>query len=146
MTAKRGIRTYGERAVAATLAEYKHLIEMSVFTSQDPGKMTEEEKRRALRTINLTKEKRCGKIKGKTVADGSKQWLYTTKAETVSLTIGLEALFASFMIDIHEGRAIQTFDVPRAYIQTSMPEDKNTYMKFEGEFVDILCESGKSFK
>ena len=72
MTAKRGIRTYGERAVAAMLAEYKQLIGMSVFTSQDPGKMTEEEKKRALRAINLIKEKRCGKIKGRTVADGSK--------------------------------------------------------------------------
>ena len=114
--------------------------------SQDPRKMTEEEKRRALRTINLIKEKRCSKIKGRIVADGSKQRLYITKAETASPIIGLEALFASFIIDAHERRAIQTFDAPGAYLQTPMPEDKNTHMKFEGEFVDILCESDKSFK
>ena len=56
--------------------------------------------------MNLIKEKCCGKIKGRTVANGSKQRLYIIKAETASPTIGLEALFASFMIDVHKGRAI----------------------------------------
>ena len=50
------------------------------------------------------------------------------------------------MIDVHEERAIQTLDVLGAYLQTPMPEDKNIHMKFEGEFVDILCKSDKSFK
>ena len=100
----------------------------------------------ALRAINLIKEKRCGKIKGQTVADGSTQRLYTSRAETASPTIGLEALYASLMIDAHEGRAVQTFDVPGAYLQTPMPENKIVHMKFEGEFVDILCESDESFR
>jgi len=53
---KKGIRTYGERAVAAMLAEYKQLIGMSVFAPQDPKGMTPEQKSRALRAINLIKE------------------------------------------------------------------------------------------
>jgi hypothetical protein len=50
------------------------------------------------------------------------------------------------MIDAHEGRAVQTFDVPGAYLQTPMPEDKIIHMKFEGDFVDILCKSDESFR
>ena len=80
------------------------------------------------------------------MADGSKQRVYTTREETASPTIGMEALLASLMIDAHEGRAVQTFDVPGAYLQTPMPEGKIVHMKFEGEFVDILCDSDKSFR
>ena len=70
--------------------------------------------------MNLIAEKRCGKIKGRTVVDSSKQQVDTTKTETASPTIGLEVLFTSFMIDAHEGRVAQTFDVPGVYLQTPM--------------------------
>ena len=47
-------------------------------------------------------------------------------------TITLEALFESLLIDAHEGRAVYTFDVPGAYVHTSLPHDKIVHMKFEG--------------
>ena len=61
------------------------------------------------------------------------------REETTSPTITLEALFSSLLIDAHEGRAVQTFDVPEAYLHASLPYDKVVHMKFEGEFVEMMC-------
>ena len=36
--------------------------------------------------------------------------------------------------------AVYTFDVPEAYLHASLPDDNIVHMKFEGEFVDIMCE------
>jgi hypothetical protein len=127
------------------IGEYKQLVDRAVFSAQDPALMTPEEKKRALCAINLIKEKRCGKIEGRTIADGSQKRVYTSKAETASPTRSLEALFVSLMVDAHEGRAVQNFDVPGAYLQTPMPDDLIVHMIFEGEFVDILCDADPSF-
>ena len=35
------------------------------------------------------------------------------------------------------------FDVPGAYLHANMPEDKFAVIKFENEFVDIMCEINK---
>jgi len=78
MSAKVGIKKFGDRAVAAMLSEYKQLTKRAmpgkpVFGTIDPTTLTTEEKRRALEAVNLIKNKRCRKIKGWTCANGSKQ-------------------------------------------------------------------------
>ena len=55
-------------------------------------------------------------------------------------TIAIEALFASILTDVHEGRAVQTFEVTGVYLRTPLPNDKVVHMKFEGKFLDIMCE------
>ena len=71
MHASRGIMLFKERAVVALLKEYKQLHDMSVFGRVAYESLTVEEKKKALRAINLIKEKRCGKIKGRACAVGS---------------------------------------------------------------------------
>ena len=74
-----GIKRYGEKAVEAMKKEYAQLGEKDkdVFETQDPKKLTKEQKRKALRAINLIKKKRdTGKIKGRMAADGSRQRVY----------------------------------------------------------------------
>ena len=44
-----------------------------MFEGLDPASLSKEQKRNSLHAINLIKEKRNGKIKGRTVADGRKQ-------------------------------------------------------------------------
>ena len=78
MSAKKGIKIYGERAIAAIMKEFTQSDKGAV-----PGKpviqpvhaytLTSEMKKMALEAVNLIAEKRCGTIKGKTCADGSKQ-------------------------------------------------------------------------
>ena len=140
MEAKRGIKTYGKIAVIDILNEYKQLYKLDVLGTQNATIMPCQEKYRALRAVKLIKEKRCGKIKGRMCADGSRQSTYIPRKGAMSLTIALEALFASLFIDAQEGRAVHTFDVPVEYLHSSLIYDKVLHMKFEGEFVDIMCE------
>jgi hypothetical protein len=68
-----------------------------------------------LRAINLIKEKRSGKIKGRAVADGSETRKYIPREEVTSPTIATTSLFTSLVIDAQEGRAVHTFDVPEVH-------------------------------
>ena len=152
MSAKAGIKKFGDQAVAAMLSEYKQLNEgpmpgKPVFGCIDPTTITREEKRRALEAVNLIKKKRCGKIKGRTCADGSKQKRYLKHGESISSpTVSLEAIVGTLLIDANEGRDVAIFDVPGAYLQAEMPKEKKLLMKFRDEFVDIMCEVNPEYK
>ena len=81
MSAKTGIKRFEDKALAAMLSKYKHLNTgvvpgKPVFGCIDPTTLTREEKRKALEAVNLIKKKICGKIKGRTCADGSKKKRY----------------------------------------------------------------------
>ena len=54
MTAKKGIKTHGERAVAAMYKEYTQLEEIKLMVALEPG-LTISQKKGALRAINLIK-------------------------------------------------------------------------------------------
>ena len=73
MSAEKGLKTYGQRAVDALLKEFSQLDELGVFEGIDSTTLTKRQKQQALESINLIKEKRCGKIKGRSVANGKKQ-------------------------------------------------------------------------
>ena len=73
MSAKKGIKIFGERALNAIITEYEQLENLSVFTPLNPNYMNKEDRKNALYAIDLIKEKRTGKLKGRTVADGRKQ-------------------------------------------------------------------------
>jgi hypothetical protein len=146
MNAKKGIKRFGERAIAAMFKEYKQMDEgpmpgKPVFGVCDSTKLSWEEKRQALEAVNLIKEKRCGKIKGRTCANGSKQRQYLKEDESVySPTCSTESLLSTAVIDAFEKRDVAIFDVPGAFLQTEMPKDKNVIMIIRDEFVDIMCE------
>ena len=122
------------------LNEYKKLNNLDVFGPQYATIMFRQENFRALRYVNLIKENRCGKITGRACADGIRQRTYIVREESTSPTIALEDLRVSLLINTHEGRAVQTFDVPGLYLHASFHDDKVVHIKFEGEFVDIMCE------
>ena len=60
-------------------------------------------------------------------------------------TIFLQALFATWIINFIEGRKVQTFEVPGAYLHAEIPEEEHVFMKFEKEFVD-MCEVNPEYK
>ena len=73
LSANAGIMKHGRKAQEALMAEFAQLDDPSVYEPLDPSKLTRAQKKAALRAINLIKEKRCGKLKGRTVADGRSQ-------------------------------------------------------------------------
>ena len=92
MSTKKGFEIFGERAIVAMIKEYQQLYNLNVFGRIPDGDLTEARKRAALKAINLIKEKRDGRVKGRTCADGPKQRAYIPKEEVSSPTISQEAL------------------------------------------------------
>ena len=88
-----------KRAVVAMLNEYKQLHNLGVSGPQDATIMSFQEKYGALRAVNLNKEKRWGKIKGRTCAYEIRQRTYIPLEEATLPTIALETLFASLLIN-----------------------------------------------
>ena len=136
----------GERELTAMYKEYTQLEDMKLMGALNPDSLKRSQKKGTLRTINLIKEKRIRKIKGRTFADGRPQRCYITKEYASSLTISLEDSFTSLIIDSHEGRDVVIFDVPGAYLNADIPEDKSILLNIEGEFVDIMCEVNPKHK
>ena len=45
---------------------------------------------------------------------------------------------ATFVVDTYEGWDIVIFDVPGAYLNADMPDEKDVRLKLEGKFLDIM--------
>ena len=78
ISANRGIKLFGERALAAIFKELKQLNDgvlpgNPVIVPIDIESLTDKDKRKSLEAVNLIKVKKCGMIKGRTCANGSRQ-------------------------------------------------------------------------
>ena len=95
-----------------------------------------EVRKAALHAIDLIKEKRTGKLKGRTVADGRKQRPLYDKHEISSPALSQDGFMASLAIDAQEERFLGFADVVGAFL-TSDQEDF-VAVKFQGPAVDAL--------
>ena len=140
MSFQKGKKLFGERAIASMLKEYQHMEDMAVVAMIDPDSLSAEQRKKALRTVNLIKQKRNKVLKGRLCANGSPHRRFVPREEARSPTISLEALMVSLMIDAYENRKVSIVDVPGAYLQTDIPEGKFVLLLLENEFVDIMCK------
>jgi hypothetical protein len=137
MSFKEGLKRYGKEAEAALMKEFAQLEDLNVYEAVNARLLSKEQRRGALRAINLIKEKRTGQIKGRTVADGSVQRTLYDKADTASPTIATDALMLSIIVDAYEGRDVATADIAGAYLKAYMKDF--VLMKFSGPTVKVLC-------
>ncbi len=87
------------------------------------------------------KEKRDGKTKARTVAGGNKQRGYTQKEDASSPTVATESVLLTCVIDAEEGRDVVAIDIPNAFVQTRVEDEKDmAFIKIRGVLVDILVE------
>ena len=89
---KKGIKVMGNDAIKAIVKEAKQLDNKGTFEPLKASDLNHEQRREALESITMVTIKRCGKVKGRTCADGRKQREYITKAEASLSTILLEGL------------------------------------------------------
>ena len=66
------INKYGYGAINAILIEFTKINNKKVVEPLDPETLTPEVIRQSLRATTLVTEKRCGRLKGRTCADGRK--------------------------------------------------------------------------
>ena len=87
------------------------------------------------------KEKNNGYIKGRTVAGGNKQRDFISKEDSMSPTVSTEAVLLSCIIDAEEERDVAVIDIPNAFIQTRVENEKDmVYIRVRGILVDLLIE------
>jgi hypothetical protein len=87
------------------------------------------------------KLKRDGKIKGRTVTGGNKQRDYISKEDASSPTVATESVLLSCITDAEEHRDVAVVDIPNAFVQTRVENEKNiAFIKIRGILVDILVE------
>ena len=149
MSDKASFKKYGQEAVASMIKEYTQLNERAVpgkpvVIPTDPRSLTPLERNRAMRAVNLIKEKRGGDLIGRTCVNGSGQRKYFKQYESVaSPTAALESLIVTLLIDAYKGRDVAIYDVSDAYLQASLSSkgsNERVLMKLEGDLIDIMAK------
>ena len=98
---------------------------------------------KALRIINLIKEKRDGRLKGRSVADGRPQRELYTKDETSSPTATPESVLLIALIDAVEDRHVVVVDVTGAYLNADMNDF--VLIRLLGDDVDMMCNANPTY-
>ena len=70
---EKAIQKWGEVALEATIKEVAQLHRMDVLKPSDATKLTQKQIDESLNVITLVTQKRCGRMKGRTCADGRDQ-------------------------------------------------------------------------
>ena len=117
---------------------------MIAFTPLMVGGLSKKKRKMALNLLVIITEKRCRKIKGRVVADGSKQRSTVSREDAASPTIQLESLIMSLLIDAKEGRDEAISDVVGAYLLAEMKD--HVLVKLTGIAVDVLCKASEKYK
>jgi len=136
---KQGIEQFGKKGYEAAMKELKQLNEREVFRPISIQTMTQQEKRRAMDSLIFLVEKRDGRIKARTCANGSTQRSYIEKEDATSPTVLTEAILITAAIEADQQRDIMTVDIPNAFVQTEIKDMKERItMKIKGRLAEML--------
>jgi len=133
---KQGLRKFPTLAKEATIAEMRQLHDMNVFQPVRKSSLTRQEILQTLGSIIFIKEKRCGRIKARACADGRPQRLLYDKSEASSPTVKTESVFLTAVIDAQEGREVAVYDIPGAFLHSTLPDV--VHMKVCGDLARLL--------
>jgi hypothetical protein len=138
---KRGLKKFGQKGEQAAYGEMLQLHQRECFDPIHPNKLTPREKKKVLESLIFLIEKRDGRVKARTCANGSVQRQWMHKDDAASPTAAIESILLTAVIDAFEDRAVATVDIPNAFIQTNVGNDKDNdriVMKVRGPLVDYL--------
>ena len=137
----KGIKKFGQKGMDAATKEMKQLHNRTVFEGIKIQDMTPLERKRAMESLLFLVEKRDGKIKARTCANGSTQREYIEREDATSPTAATDAILITGVLDAKQHRDVMTNDVPNAFVQTPIPQDGEKFiMKIRGKLVDMLVE------
>jgi len=141
LSLKAGLKEWGERAFKAAQSEMKQLHFRDTFKPKHWRELTHTQRQIVMESHMFLKEKRDKKIKGRTVAGGNKQRDCISKEDASSRTVATESVLLSCIIDAEEGRDVTVIDIPNAFVQTRIEDEKDmAFIKIRGVLVDILVE------
>jgi len=139
LTLKAALKTWGSRASIGAESEMKQLHWRNSFRPVRWSELADQQKKTLLESHIFMKEKRDGTIKGRMVAGGNKQRGYIDKEESSSPTVATESVILTSSIDATEEREVAIIDVPNAFIQTVVEDEKKrVIIRIRGMLVDML--------
>ena len=144
MSVRAGIKKHGQAARDALTAEFAQLDYKGAYEPIQATDLTKTQQNNALRIINLIKEKRDGRLKGRSVADGRPQRTLYTKDETSSPTTTPESVFLTTLIDVVEERHVVVANVTGAYLNADM--DDFVLIRLSGDDVDMMCSTNPTYE
>ena len=144
MSAKRGIKQFGQKAVNALADEWKQLDTLSVFKGRKYSTLTAAERKAALRTVQLIKEKKDGRIKGRACFNGSRQRLYTAEEDASLPTVSTGALLLTATIDAAEECHVATCNITGAFLKADM--DNFVLISLHDAEIDALVQANPKYE
>ena len=141
LSLKAGLKEWKGKAHDAAYAEMKQLHMRDTFKPMRWKDLTEDQKKNVLESHLFLKQKRDGSIKGRTVAGGNKQRDFISKEEVSSPTVSTEAVLLSCIIDAEENRDVAVIDIPNAFIQTRVEDEKDmVIIRVRGLLAEMLVD------
>jgi hypothetical protein len=117
LSLKVGLKEWGEEACMAAQSEMKQLHFRNTSKPKHWRELSQVQRQTVLESHMFLKQKRDGKIKGRTVAGGNKQRDYISKEDASSPTGATESVLLSCIIDAEEEQDVAVVDIPNAFVQ-----------------------------
>jgi hypothetical protein len=100
--------------------------------------LTAEQHKKVLESHIFVERKQDGSLKAWQVAGGNKQQGYITKEDASSPTVSSEAVMLTCVIDVTKKRYVAVVDIPNAFIQTVVEDEKDrAFICIHGPLVNI---------
>jgi hypothetical protein len=136
-----GLKEWGDEAFTAAQSEIKQLHFMNTFKPNHWRELIQFQLQKMLESHMFLKQKRGGKIKGRTMAGGNKQCDYIFKEDARSPTVTTDSVMMACIIGTEEKRDVAVVDTPIAFVQTCVDNENDmVFIRIRGILVDILVE------
>jgi len=136
---KAALKKWGKESEESVGKEMKQLHWQNSFKPMHWKTLTPEQRKQVLESHIFVERKRDGVLKARTVAGGNKQRGYILKEDASSPTVSNEAVMLTCVIDADENRDVAIVDIPNAFVQTVVEDEKDrAFIRIRGQLVDIL--------
>jgi hypothetical protein len=135
---QKGLKVFGKKGEVAVEKELQQMKDMDAYAPIDPSTLTEEQKKEAINQLMFLTQKRCGRVKARSCADGRQQRRYIKKEDASSPTVALEAIFITLRIEAKERRSAATIDIPGAFLHADNDED--VIMQLRGKLAELMVQ------
>jgi hypothetical protein len=139
----RGIKEFGERGHKAVHEEMKQLHNRVIFIPILIEKLTHVKRKQAMESLIFPTEKKDGRIKARTCANGNTQRKYTDHDKAASSTAMAESHIITAVIEAKQGCNVMTANIPNTFVQMDVEEQEigdRTIMKIRGQLVNMLVD------
>jgi hypothetical protein len=133
---KEGIKHFGDRGRESVTKELQQLHDMVTYFPVHAHELTREQRKEALSSLMFLTEKRCGRVKTRACANGSKQRQWIRKEDAVSPTVMTDSVMITSAIEANECRKVITLDIPGAFLHADL--DEEVIMVLRGELAELM--------